>query len=304
MTDQQGEIRQYQRADPTQTVVGSFLLRRSRRIQLKGWPVYMACADAFDVVLGRRSDLIPSRRQLLRNFIGGADYEQVGEEFFGYFVDLGGLQPHHAVLDIGCGFGRMAVPLTRYLSGEGSYCGFDINPAGIEWSRDHITRRYPNFQFRTAESRNPLYNRSGDIDAASYRFPYDDHSFDFVMATSVFTHMFQDEISQYLRETARVLRPGGTCLLTYFVLNGESREAMAAGKGSLVFHDAGGGVWTIDGANPARALAYDERAVRDDIERAGLEIVEPIRWGSWSGRANGLSLQDMVIARAADEDRH
>ena len=36
------------------------------------------------------------------------------------------LSPDHRVLDIGCGTGRMAIPLTSFLSKKGSYEGFDI----------------------------------------------------------------------------------------------------------------------------------------------------------------------------------
>ena len=36
-----------------------------------------------------------------------------------------GLKPEHRVLDIGCGVGRVALPLTRYLT-SGTYDGFDI----------------------------------------------------------------------------------------------------------------------------------------------------------------------------------
>jgi hypothetical protein len=37
--------------------------------------------------------------------------------------------------------------------------------------------------------------------------------------------------------------------------------------------------------------------VSDLYARAHLEIVEPIRYGRWSGSADGLSYQDVVVAR-------
>ena len=53
-------------------------------------------------------------------------------------------QPGERVLDIGCGIGRMARPLTPYLTPPGAYDGFDINAdgiaqlqAGADWLTQH-----------------------------------------------------------------------------------------------------------------------------------------------------------------------
>ena len=47
--------------------------------------------DMFDLAMGRRSPLIPPRGLW---FVGGEEgFEAINEEFLGYFVRLGGLQP-------------------------------------------------------------------------------------------------------------------------------------------------------------------------------------------------------------------
>ncbi|MGH9459757.1 MAG: hypothetical protein ACRD1X_00955, partial [Vicinamibacteria bacterium] len=48
--------------------------------------------------------------------VGPGDFEEIGREFLGHFVTLGSLQPSETILEIGCGPGRMAMPLTGYLS--------------------------------------------------------------------------------------------------------------------------------------------------------------------------------------------
>src|SRR5690348_3639880 len=64
---------------------------------------------------------------------GDGDFRAIGAEFLGHFVRLADLGPHERVLDLGCGVGRMAVPLTQYMSDVGSYIGVDVARDGIEW---------------------------------------------------------------------------------------------------------------------------------------------------------------------------
>lgn len=100
-------------------------------------------------MFGERDDLVPPRR--LIDGIGGGDFQKIGREFFAYFTRIGQLQPHHRVLDVGCGCGRMAVPMIPFLSGNADYHGFDIVPDAIKWSRNHITKRHARFHFELAD---------------------------------------------------------------------------------------------------------------------------------------------------------
>src|SRR5438132_1135958 len=74
--------------------------------------------DKFDFVFGPKDKLVPPK---LLTFVGDGDFVKAGNVFFEYFKTLGGLKPWHKVLDIGCGIGRMAIPLTTYINKEGSY---------------------------------------------------------------------------------------------------------------------------------------------------------------------------------------
>jgi cyclopropane fatty-acyl-phospholipid synthase-like methyltransferase len=110
--------------------------------------IYIAAAEWIDRLPHRRNNLRPIHAL---NFVGGSDYEAAGREFLKYHVDIAGLRPDERVLDVGCGIGRMAAPLTSYLDASGRYEGFDIVKLGIRWANDHITRQYPNFRFHHAD---------------------------------------------------------------------------------------------------------------------------------------------------------
>ena len=249
--------------------------------------------DALDRVFGRRPPLRPPKRI---TFVGDGDFDAIGAEFLGYFRTLGGLLPGHRVLDVGCGVGRMALPLTGYLSPDGSYEGFDVVADAVRWCREQITPRFPNFRFRHSDVRNSMYNPRGTVRAAEYRFPFPDSSFDFVFLTSVFTHLLRDDLDHYVAEVARVLVPGRRVLATFFLMDEVARARVAAGSSPSCFLSHEGNTWVIDPAVPESAVAFPDDSVREVFARHGLTIEEPIHRGSWSGRADSLSFQDLVIA--------
>jgi SAM-dependent methyltransferase len=246
------------------------------------------------VLTGLRDPLIPPRRL---HSVGGGDFVAVGEEFFRYFLDLARLEPHERVLDIGCGTGRMARPLSRYLT-AGSYDGIDIVAPSIAWCQKTYARHCPNehFRFHALDAYNRSYNPAGKYRAAEYRFPFADSSVDFTFLTSVFTHMLPEDMEQYVREIVRMLKPGGRCLITYFLLDPGVLQRMAEGLTTPTFdHELPGYRVSIRDV-PEAAVAYDEARIRDLYQKHGLQIADPVRYGSWSGRQDFLSYQDIILA--------
>ena len=138
---------------------------------------------------------------------GGGEkmFVKVGEEFFGYFVEKGGLNPTDRILDIGCGCGRMAIPLLTYLKDPGEYWGFDIVQPAVQWAQERISPTFPKFHFHAIDVHNRLYNPKGRTPPGKFQFPYADDFFDFTFLTSVFTHMVAPEMRHYLAEIVRTL---------------------------------------------------------------------------------------------------
>lgn len=249
--------------------------------------------DFFEKILGRRDPLIPPRRI---NVTGRGNFREIGEEFLGHFIKYGGLHPDHTVLDVGSGIGRMAVALTGYLSERGRYHGFDIVPELVAWAKKNITPRYPNFHFVHFDVYNKLYNPQSRNRAAELKFPYENAQFDFVFLTSVFTHMLPRDLEHYLSEISRVLKPGGRCLSTYFLINSEAQGHIHAGKSTQDFKDTGAGYFVIDEQIPEANVGYEEAEIRKMYEKYSLKIIEPVRYGLWCGRPQFLSYQDIIVA--------
>ena len=242
--------------------------------------------------LGWRDPLLPPN---WLHPVGDGDYSQIGEEFFQYFVGIAGLRPHERVLDVGCGTGRLARPLTRYLK-SGSYDGIDIVAPSIKWCQKTYTIRYPNFHFHFTDIYNKAYNPTGRYQASEYRFPFENSSFDLVFLPSVFTHMLPRDMENYLSEMTRVLKQGGRCLITYFLLTPDSLELIERKVSSIAFRFELQGCRVENKDIPEAAVAYDESSIRELYQKYKMHISEPIHHGSWCGRKNGLSYQDIVVA--------
>jgi SAM-dependent methyltransferase len=243
--------------------------------------------DARERLTRRGGRLVPPRRL---QFAGQGDFVATGDELLSHLVALCGLRPEDRVLDVGCGSGRLARPLAGYLSIEGAYAGFDVDAGGIAW----CARRYrhsPHFRFVHADVRSARFNPGGAGDPAAYEFPFTDGAFDVAVLVSVLTHLTADAALHYLGQTRRVLAPGGRVLATAYVLDPEAPAPRMA------FGSPAGGMAVLDPALPEEAVAYEEEWLLEALRAAGLDLVA-LHPGTWTGRAEGLSFQDVVVARA------
>ena len=245
-----------------------------------------------DVLFNKATIPLPG---ILKQLSIGDGYEAVGKEFFHYFITLGELKPEEKVLDVGCGCGRMAVPLTTYLHEPGYYRGFDITRKNVDWCKKNITRKYPHFLFEHANIFNKEYNARGTLKSKKYMFPYADNTFDFIFLTSVFTHMLPEDMEHYFSEISRTLRSGGRCFITFFLLNEESRALMNEKPQLLDFRFGEGVYQAINQTVPEKAISFDESYIRQLYAKNNIRIQDPVRYGSWCGRTSFLSSQDIII---------
>ena len=127
----------------------------------------------------------------------GGHYEEAGTGLAELVIGLG-LGDGHAVLDLGCGSGRVATKLARRVNI--SYTGFDVVAALL----DYAATKCPNhYRF---------------IHHCDLSVPVSDKSIDFAIAFSFFTHLLHEESYIYMQDTYRALRPGGRLVLSYLEL--------------------------------------------------------------------------------------
>jgi SAM-dependent methyltransferase len=254
------------------------------------------CQDMVAKFTTTGDELLPPRRWMFDGSQSAEDFRRDGQEFLDYFIKFGSLRPDDRVLDIGSGIGRMTIPLTSYLDPSGRYDGFDIVKLGVDWCTANITPLHPNFRFQRADVFNGLYNLNGRQSAAEYRFPFADESFDFIFATSVFTHTLPDALDNYAGELARVLAPGGRAFTNFFIVSEESQRLIDLGRSEFSFAHPFGVARTQSSEVPEGAVAYPESHLRDLHTGKGLEIIEPLHLGSWCGRDESLTFQDFVVS--------
>ena len=234
----------------------------------------------------------------LRVGIGDGEYWETGEAVASHIIetcgDLNGLR----VLDIGCGTGRVAYFLAEALGETGSYVGFDVQKAYIDWCRKKLRLDSKRFEFRHIPLYSSTYNLASRSKAEALEFPWPEGEFDLVIATSLFTHLMPEATAQYAAEAYRVLRPGGRLFATFYVLNDQSNELLADEETEThpsfeVVHSWGR---VESEESPEDAVAFDEEWLSDVLlTRTNYDLLE-FEEGWWRQKYSKL-YQDVVFLR-------
>jgi SAM-dependent methyltransferase len=203
-----------------------------------------------------------------------------------------GLSADQRLLDVGCGYGRLAIGL-RHTGFAGTYVGFDILGRHVKWCRRNLANE--NYQFRHLDVRNDRYNPDGTIEPAEATFPAATARFDGCALFSVFTHMYPDNVARYLAEIHRVLRPGGWAATTWLLFDEERVEAVTSSRAAYpLVHELAPACRYESEDDPLKAIGYHEQAMRELVAAAGLRV-RTVRRGSWAGDVPGPGFQDLVI---------
>ncbi|HMP25348.1 MAG TPA: class I SAM-dependent methyltransferase [Saprospiraceae bacterium] len=226
-------------------------------------------------------------------YTGAGNFRKQGLEWKSFFINYG-LKPESSFLDIGSGIGRIALGLRDYLNGQ--YEGFEAMEIGVKWCKDNITTKYPNFQFKWVQLYNDLYNSDGK-DASKYQFEYKDNAFDFAASISVFTHMVDREVENYLLQTNRVLKNDGLLVATFFIFDDCQIESKKKYK-DFSFPFEYDNYYLMDKKVKSANVCFKKTYLTKIIENAGFQIVDEIK-GYWSGssKIHYLGFQDIIVLK-------
>jgi cyclopropane fatty-acyl-phospholipid synthase-like methyltransferase len=121
-----------------------------------------------------------------------------------------GCVPASRVLEIGCGCLHLGIPLMQYLD-KGHFAGIDPN----EWLRVKVmkNRRLR----RIVEEREARFLSGDDFDGSGFGVP-----FDFIFSHSVLSHCAHRQLELFLRNSVKVLAPGGRILSSIRLAEGNA----------------------------------------------------------------------------------
>ncbi|HEV7669940.1 MAG TPA: class I SAM-dependent methyltransferase [Thermoanaerobaculia bacterium] len=169
--------------------------------------------------------------------------------------------PYDFVLDFGCGCGRIARQLIQQEPRPKRYVGIDLHAGMIQWCRENLAPIAPGFEFQHHDVYNPGFNPQST--ARHLPFPVPDRCVSLALAWSVFTHINEAQTLFYLGEMARVLRPDGIVLSTWFLFDKSDFPMMQEFQNALFINET----------DPTNAVIFDRDWVKSSIKNAGLRIL-------------------------------
>lgn len=211
------------------------------------------------------------------------------------------LQRDARIVDIGCGWGRLAAALVDDLDATAEYHGFDPKRDHVRWAQVNLMPRHQAFNFHITNLANRIYNPGGVLRTSTFVLPFATASRDVVIASALFACLSADELEAYAREAARILKPGGSFLATFYLLDDESRAILPRLEPPLAFRFAAGPIVSTS-PNGGGLVAYDDAHVRAVLERHGF-VIEPTVTGSWREEEDGTPgnvgrlREDALVAR-------
>jgi len=214
-----------------------------------------------------------------RFFSNQTYYLTHAESFWLYQVSTGAVGFTSTIVDIGCGCGRFAHHLRDFRTNDcrfdGRYIGIDIDQEMLDWCQTHFDSG--RFEFIHSTHASKSYAQDGG--SSTYSIPLPDCTADFVFSTSLFTHLLEGELRNYLEESFRIMRLGARMSMSFFCL--DYPPPTYGGRHTFKHRIGNAAVESL--AVPEAAVAYSEAFAVGVAREVGFSDVavlgkDPAQW--------------------------
>lgn len=242
--------------------------------------------------------LIPKARHRLGGKVSYAEWAHTIGIFQTLFCQNLDCLVDNMVLDVGCGTGIMGIASYPFILDQGHYLGIDALKMNIHICRETYPSEY--FSFIHPDRRSSEGRLLWDVE---------DSSFDLITALSVWSHLDEESAIYYFKEVARLLKPKGKAIITFFLLDGIyaatlPRRTTAIGR----YHSTYQEKWFFDKSvgktgfwfcpnwaeDPNQAVGITKNGLDLMLKEArDLYIIEK-HHGNWK-EVPGMFFQDVII---------
>lgn len=211
-----------------------------------------------------------------RIFNGHINFIQQSSRCWLTFLSRGYCTPRSDVVELGCGCGRIARALTDPPWDpwfHGTYMGIDIDEEMIAYCKEYFPA--PRFQFMLSPHTSTTYSpfKSKAEPEKIFGLAIESSSKEFIYSLSLYTHLLESEVLDYVRESYRILRAGGVMYMTFFCL-----DNMELG-GRWTFQHQRGNAYIEHPRYPEAAVAYRRAFMTELVARCGFRDIT-VRPGS------------------------
>ncbi len=261
-------------------------------------------ADRKHILRSKNILRIPGLRNRRGGKVSYAEWAHVIGIFQSLFYQNLVKKTGNQILDIGCGTGLLAISSEPFIQDGGLYTGIDVRKDDVEFCQKHYRDR--GFEFIHFNVQNATY--AADQDRELKPWPVSSNSMDLVCALSVWTHLSESDAKYYFKEMARVLKPGGKAVISFFYLDDlyeASLEKRSETSGR--YHNTNQNLWVFD--QPAYdsdhwfspgwvkefedAIGLDSAGMKLLLTASGLSQIEYYP-GNWK-EIPGIFFQDVFV---------
>jgi hypothetical protein len=226
-----------------------------------------------------------------------------------------------SVLDFGCAFspiGQAYATEEGLIPAVGSYLGVDIDQQAIDWCKKISVLR-PEFEYASYHAEHEKYYDNARRGTDSLELPAQfgkfsgvlgARKFDLQVSSSVFTHLYIEELFEFLSAIMPHMRTGAILFNSVFLvdedfLSGLGRVGARFGKPDRGFTSSpivglGRGSYVTSPENPRASVGYRKQEFLDRLGDLPNITCEAVLYGSWRGVQHvplSHNYQDWIVLR-------